>query len=521
MKLLSIKQVNRLYLVSILLVLSLGTIFQYISFPWGLLATEILLILLPVLWLHKRKGISLKASAKLKRPRASVALVAMLLGSGAWLVDSIIDAFMLQIIGYIPVTPTGVIPTNWVDGILIFLGFAIAAPICEEILFRGTIQQAYHNEKNPQTAILVGGFMFVLFHFRFQGFLSLIPIALILGFIYWRTQSLVPAILAHFANNFMAAVSLIQAGLVPDLALPFPSIQAAAFGFFMVIVGLFLLNRLTQTPQPEESAAPEPAKGISAYWPILVAVLIFSVTAVIEVITGKPQTQINLNAEQLPQSAVWTYDLYHKGGEKVGQAACTLEQDELAVQLHCTRTNAAFEFKTGSSFYSSLEMNTSLDVVWDQSDLSLQTLSQTNQAEAYQSYWEITSSDETLVITLDNNGSTISETFPKDIFVEEEWPWRLMALSFDQNFAARFQYLEPLVWRQKTQDSGPVLNESGYLVINGQEEISTPAGTFQTWKVTYTNNQTAWYMVETPHTLVRLESRMFDYNLAAVGSAAQ
>lgn len=45
----SILSANWLYLVSMLLILSVGSLLQNASFGWGLLATELLLILLPTL----------------------------------------------------------------------------------------------------------------------------------------------------------------------------------------------------------------------------------------------------------------------------------------------------------------------------------------------------------------------------------------------------------------------------------------------------------------------------------------
>ena len=85
-KALSIIQANRLYLATMLLVVSAGSFLQSRSFSWGLLLTELLFILLPTLWMLRHNKIDIRESGGLKKTRASLLLVATLLGGGAWLV---------------------------------------------------------------------------------------------------------------------------------------------------------------------------------------------------------------------------------------------------------------------------------------------------------------------------------------------------------------------------------------------------------------------------------------------------
>ncbi|MAT44801.1 MAG: hypothetical protein CL609_20895 [Anaerolineaceae bacterium] len=510
MKFPSVKQVNRLYLVTLILVLVFGSLMQLVSFGWGLLGTELLLILLPVIWLHRKNNVSLIKNTRLQKPRAAISLVAVFLGGGAWLIDSIIESFMVQITGYSLPPVDGILPNNWFQAIIIFAAFAIAAPICEEFLFRGTIQRAYQEEKKPITAVLIASLMFVVYHMRFQGFVSLIPIALILGYTYWRTQSLAAAMLVHFANNALASIVIIQAGLFPEFTLPFPSVPAAAFGILMVVAGLFLLHRLTAAPEPETERITLPSRTWSVYWPLLAALIVFIVMAVVEVTSATSLTRLTLGADQLPQKKTsYTYEVLHKGDLPVGEMTCTMQSST----LECNREIEAFEYKENNSFYSSLAMETKINASWDQEDLSLQEMTETNISDSYLTSWQIQQIDQTLVFNLDENDRLITETFPQQTLVEDEWPWRLMGLSFPDTVINRFDYLEPLTWREKSQDSGPLLNTNAYLTVSGPEQVVTPAGTFSAWKVSLSNNQRAWYDVNAPYTLVKLESRMFNYVL--------
>jgi hypothetical protein len=64
----SIRSANWLYLASIVLILTVGSWLQKISFGWGLLATEIFLILLPTLLLLRRNKLPAAATLRLQWP---------------------------------------------------------------------------------------------------------------------------------------------------------------------------------------------------------------------------------------------------------------------------------------------------------------------------------------------------------------------------------------------------------------------------------------------------------------------
>lgn len=516
MKTLSIRQVNRLYLISLVLVITIGSLMQMVSFSWGLIGTELFLILLPTVWMLRKNQIPIKESLFLKKPRASVGLVALMLGGGAWMVDSVLETYLIQLTGYTAMTGVNILPKTLLEGVVLFLAFAVAAPICEEVLFRGTIQHAYQQEKNGFAAIMIAGLMFVVYHLRFQGFLALIPIALILGYLYWRTRSLYASMLAHFANNALAVILILQASFFPQFELPFPSVTAAAFGFLLIVVGLFLLNRLlpNMPAQTRDDVEPVvPSKPFRTYWPLFVAGLIFAIFAVVEVVTGRVFGKLKLDSALLPQQAAWNYEIRHKGDEVVGEAQCSLQQLNLAVTLDCTRMNEAFELQVNNSFFSSLAMETILHVVWNQEDLSIYQLEQINQAENFLSRFEILPESDGSVLSVTQNGSTQAQDFDPNTLFEDEWAWRLMATPFQDNLILQTSYLEPLMWREETKDSGPVLQKTSFLMVMGKEQVDVPAGSFEAWKVNLNNSLTAWYAVEEPHFLIKFDSRMFDYAL--------
>ena len=82
------------------------------------------------------------------------------------------------------------------------ISIVVMAPIVEELLFRGGMQgHLLRKWKNPQWAILVSALIFGIVHGNpVQMFFASI-LGLVLGWVYYRTGSLLPCMLMHFINN--------------------------------------------------------------------------------------------------------------------------------------------------------------------------------------------------------------------------------------------------------------------------------------------------------------------------------
>lgn len=81
---------------------------------------------------------------------------------------------------------------------------AVTPAICEEILFRGYLQRQFERSIGVVAAILVVGLIFGIFHLRFTQFIPLSVIGMYLAYLTWRSGSIWPAIIIHFANNAFA-----------------------------------------------------------------------------------------------------------------------------------------------------------------------------------------------------------------------------------------------------------------------------------------------------------------------------
>jgi uncharacterized protein len=96
------------------------------------------------------------------------------------------------------------LPKTPIYFLLQFVAVAIAAPIVEELLFRGYLQTALTNRFSPMIAILLASFLFALVHFQPYAIPALMLIGLTFGYLYHRTGSLKVNIALHVVNNALA-----------------------------------------------------------------------------------------------------------------------------------------------------------------------------------------------------------------------------------------------------------------------------------------------------------------------------
>ena len=90
-----------------------------------------------------------------------------------------------------------------------YVAVGILAPLAEEIVFRGAILrtlQGMMSRKNHWVAIMISAALFGAVHGNAAQFVNALQMGLLLGWMYYRTKSLVPGILMHWVNNTMAYV---------------------------------------------------------------------------------------------------------------------------------------------------------------------------------------------------------------------------------------------------------------------------------------------------------------------------
>lgn len=88
--------------------------------------------------------------------------------------------------------------------VLAFVLFVISAPVLEEVLFRGILLTGLLRNYRPWVAIGQSALLFGLFHLNPVQTVSAGLMGLLLGWLYYRTRSLLLTIALHALNNLLA-----------------------------------------------------------------------------------------------------------------------------------------------------------------------------------------------------------------------------------------------------------------------------------------------------------------------------
>jgi len=86
-------------------------------------------------------------------------------------------------------------------GIFAFILTVVAAPILEELIFRGIILDGLLRVYSPVKSILVSSFLFGFVHLNPWQFVTGFIIGIFSGWVYYKTRSLLPSIIIHAAVN--------------------------------------------------------------------------------------------------------------------------------------------------------------------------------------------------------------------------------------------------------------------------------------------------------------------------------
>lgn len=90
-----------------------------------------------------------------------------------------------------------------------YLAIGILGPVAEEMVFRGAVLRSLLKvfpAKVHWWPILISAVLFGAVHMNMAQFVHALPIGLLLGWMYYRTGSIIPGLLFHWVNNTVAYV---------------------------------------------------------------------------------------------------------------------------------------------------------------------------------------------------------------------------------------------------------------------------------------------------------------------------
>lgn len=165
-------------------------------------------MILPLLWYINSKNASFKKTIRLNPISSKILFSTVLFSLGLIIISDEMDRIMQTIIPapeYITDLNHLLKPDTLLGFILLFIAVSILAPIGEELLFRGFLQQFLERYWSDTTkSILVTSFVFSAIHFNPYWFAQIYFLGIMLGFLAWKTKSVIPSVILHALNNTMA-----------------------------------------------------------------------------------------------------------------------------------------------------------------------------------------------------------------------------------------------------------------------------------------------------------------------------
>lgn len=153
---------------------------------------------------------------------------------------------------------------------------SVIAPLLEEVMFRGAIQgDMLRKVRNPWLAIIISALIFGIFHMNPVQIVYATLLGIVLGWIYYRTGSLMSVILGHVLNNTIATIFMlfitpaVEDGLLSEqissgVAIASEIYSVLLFGALSVYFAVKLQRSLPAAPSPwhesDEQAAEQSSK---------------------------------------------------------------------------------------------------------------------------------------------------------------------------------------------------------------------------------------------------------------------
>lgn len=189
---------------------------------WATMIGQVLLILVPTVYLVKLRRVSYRECFRLRVPDykevvlAIVAVFALqqLLQGYMVLQDAIplpsgLDKLVQQIKDLYEQTYRVLLTSESIgEFMFVVLVVALVPALSEELLFRGLVQSSLAEQLSGLQAAVISGLVFGAYHLNPVAFIPLAGLGVFFGFIVYRSASIIVAVSAHLFNNLIACVAM-------------------------------------------------------------------------------------------------------------------------------------------------------------------------------------------------------------------------------------------------------------------------------------------------------------------------
>jgi sodium transport system permease protein len=169
---------------------------------------QILMILLPAVAIAYLCTRNARVGLRLRIPAWNVILLALITGIAAHpaymlLAQWVMIAYPVNEAAFASLSPLTdqMAQTPWLTLVLLM---AVLPAVCEELAFRGFIFGGLLRDGQPLRAILISSVVFGISHGVLQQSISATVMGMLLGWVSWRTSSVIPAMVIHVVNNSLS-----------------------------------------------------------------------------------------------------------------------------------------------------------------------------------------------------------------------------------------------------------------------------------------------------------------------------
>ncbi|AAM25701.1 membrane protease YdiL (CAAX protease family) [Caldanaerobacter subterraneus subsp. tengcongensis MB4] len=282
------KDVGKLYFSVMVLFITLGYLVQKASLYIGILITEIVFVLIPVIVYLLIKRYDVKYVLRLNPLKSEFVLLLVFIAIASWGVSgflAVLTNYFLSKLGKVPVMQ--IPPAQDFNELIIqLIIFGLVAACCEEIFMRGLVMRSFEMRGSIKSVVITA-ILFAMLHLNVQNFLSILFLGTILGYVVYRTDSIFAGMIVHFTNNAISTILsyfISQSGManvsgVERISIPFSAVLF--YGVIAVFSGMILyalLRRFTAMTTPYVikggTGVKEDVK-VFLYWPFFLSILIF------------------------------------------------------------------------------------------------------------------------------------------------------------------------------------------------------------------------------------------------------
>jgi len=287
--------VNMVFMITAVLLITLGYYFQVKNIYAGLVITELLIIPLPALIYTAWKGMHVREAFLLRGVGPLTIWKCVLITLCAYPVGlflNLLGNLFLGMFGELIPMPVPVAESIW-EYMINILVIALAAGVAEEFFFRGFLLKGYEG-LGERNAVIISAVLFGIFHFNIQNFLGPVFLGVVFGFLALRTGSVIASAAGHFVNNALSVTFMFVSGMVSKtLPQGYESTNAAGvltsgliFWGVMALAGGITALRLYKgmERQHRETATSVAVISFGDFIPVVVTVIIFIVFCVSELL---------------------------------------------------------------------------------------------------------------------------------------------------------------------------------------------------------------------------------------------